>query len=49
MGIVNVERVHEYDYLKFKLCYDSDALKGKELADFLEKYDPSYEVINQRV
>jgi hypothetical protein len=29
MGIVNVSRIHEYDYLKFKLTYDSEVIKGK--------------------
>ena len=49
MGITTVNRVHEGQYLRFRLTYDSDIIKGREIADFFEHYDKDYFVINDRV
>ena len=49
MGITTVNRLHEAQYLRFRLTYDSDIIKGKEIADFFEHYDKDYFVINDRV
>jgi hypothetical protein len=49
MGITTVNRVHEAQYLRFRLTYDSDIIKGREIADFFEHYDKDYFVINDRV
>lgn len=49
MGITSVNRVHEGESLKFKLTYNTEVIKGREIADYFEKHDPSYVIINDRV
>jgi hypothetical protein len=49
MGITTVNRVHEGEHMKFRLTYDSEIIKGREIGDFFEKYDKDYIVINDRV
>ena len=49
MGITTVNRVHEAENLKFRFSYNSEIIKGREIADFFEKYDPNFVVINDRV
>lgn len=34
LGIVDVNRIHEGETLKFKLRYNSEIVKGREIADF---------------
>ena len=41
MGIVDIQRKHEYDYLKFKLTYDSDAIKENKYRNLLMQYGPN--------
>lgn len=49
MGIIAVNRVHEGENMKFRLSYDCEIIKGREIADFFESYDSNYVVINDRV
>ncbi|MDD2840678.1 MAG: hypothetical protein PHY80_06245 [Rickettsiales bacterium] len=35
--------------MKFKLTYNTEVIKGREIADYFEKHDPSYVIINDRV
>lgn len=34
MGITSVNRVHEGESLKFKLTYNTEVIKGREIADY---------------
>ena len=49
LGISTVNRVHEGEFLKFRFTYDSEIVKGREIADFFEQYDKNFIVINDRV
>lgn len=49
MGISSVNRVHEGETMKFRLTYNPEVIKGKEIADYFEKHDPNYTIINDRV
>jgi len=49
MGINAVNRVHEGETLRFRLSYNTEIIKGREISDFFEKYDKDFIVINDRV
>lgn len=35
--------------MKFRLVYNSEVIKGREIVDFFEKYDNSLVIMNERV
>lgn len=35
--------------MRFRFTYNTEVIKGKEIADYIEKHDSAYKIINDRI
>lgn len=49
LGVIKCSIQETDNGLKVSTTYNCEILKGRELADIIEKTDPEYKVINDRI
>jgi hypothetical protein len=49
LGVIRCYIQETDEFLKVSTTYNCEILKGRELADIIEKADPQYKVINDRI